>query len=436
MKRFKEKTIITPTGEIFPLLINSDTGIPDINSTLFILTQVRSKGKAAATIKYTLRNISFFKLLLEKYYMSEEFLLKRFEEGIIFNHYELEGIIEDCKFKIDDIIEDINNTKNNDKPLLKGLSLKSLEKFRSSNYLDKRSFVDKATSGNRLRTIRDYVIWLANGYLGRAKINSLNFLTLKDNIKDFKEKIEARIPTKSSNSLIDGKEGLSEEEMKTLLDLINRKSENNPFRGDFLKSRNEVIFVWLIKFGIRKGELLNIKISDIDFRKKQVKILRRADDIDDPRINKPNVKTKSRILAIPDKIMEITEHYILDYRSKIRGAKKNDYLIVSGTDGNPLSLEAISVMFRRLRKKIPTLPDDFTAHTLRHTWNDNFSKLMDKKDIPEEREQQIRNYQMGWRDGSKMAENYTKRHVREKANEVINEMAENLFKNSRMEHKK
>ena len=295
MKRFKEKTIITLTGEIFPLLINSDTGIPDINSTRFILTQVRSKGKAAATIKYTLRNISFFKLLLEKYYMSEEFFLKRFEDGIIFHHYELEGIIEDCKFKIDDIIEDINNTKNNDKPLLKGLSLKSLEKFRSSNYLDKRSFVDKATSGNRLRTIRDYVVWLADGYLGRVKINSLNFLTLKDNIKDFKEKIEARIPAKSSNSLIDGKEGLSEEEMKTLLDLINRKSENNPFRGEFLRSRNEVIFVWLIKFGIRKGELLNIKISDIDFRKKQVKILRRADDIDDPRINKPNVKTKSRI---------------------------------------------------------------------------------------------------------------------------------------------
>ena len=61
---------------------------------------------------------------------------------------------------------------------------------------------------------------------------------------------------------------------------------------------------------------------------------------------------------------------------------------------------------------------------------------MDKKEITEEREQQIRNYQMGWRDGSKMAENYTKRHVREKANEAINEMAENLFKNSRNEHKK
>ncbi|MDN5058247.1 tyrosine-type recombinase/integrase [Aliarcobacter butzleri] len=430
MKRFKEKTIITPTGESFPLLVNSDTGIPDINSTLFILTQVRSKGKAAATIKYTLRNISFFKLILEKYDMSEDFLVKRFEEGRIFHPYELEGIIEDCKFKIEDIINDIKSAKDNELPLTKKFSLKSLEKFRSKNSFDKRSFVDKASAGNRLRTIRNYVLWLVEVYLSRSKINSFNFLTLKDNTKDFKEKIEARIPPKSSNSLIDGKEGLSEEEMKTLLDLINRKSENNPFRGEFLRSRNEVIFVWLIKFGIRKGELLNIKISDIDFRKKQVLILRRADDIADPRINKPNVKTKSRILAIPDKIMEITEHYILDHRSKIRGAKKNEYLIVSSANGDPLSLEAIAVMFRRLRQKFPALPEDFTAHTLRHTWNDDFSKLMDKKGIPEEREQQIRNYQMGWRDGSKMAENYTKRHTREKANEVINEMAEKLFKNS------
>jgi integrase len=184
-----------------------------------------------------------------------------------------------------------------------------------------------------------------------------------------------------------------------------------------------------MKFGLRKGELLNVKISDIDFRKKQVKISRRADDIDDPRRNKPNVKTRSRILAIPDKIMEITEHYILDHRSKITGAKKHEFLIVSAVDGSPLGLEAISVMFRRLRKRFPALPDDFTAHTMRHTWNDNFSKIMDKKDISEDREQQLRNYQMGWSENSKMAENYTKRHIREESNKVINEMAEKLFNN-------
>jgi hypothetical protein len=37
---------------------------------------------------------------------------------------------------------------------------------------------------------------------------------------------------------------------------------------------------------------------------------------------------------------------------------------------------------------------------------------------------------MGWRDGSTMSENYTKRHNREKANEAINEMAKKLFNNN------
>lgn len=430
MKKYKVKTITTPIGESFPLLINSDTGIPDINSTLFILTQVRSTGKAAATIKYALNNISFFKLLLEKYNMSEELLIKRFEEGRLFQPYELEGIVEDSKFKIDNIIDDISKAKDDELLWMKNFSLKSLEKFRSRNLFNQRKFVDKSTAGNRLRTIRDYTVWLAEMHLSRIKADSLNFLTLKDNIKDFKEKINALIPPKLSKSLIDGKEGLLEEELKSLLNLINRKSEDNPFRGEFLKSRNEVIFVWLIQFGIRKGELLNVKISDIDFRKKQVAILRRADDIDDPRTDRPNVKTRGRILAIPDKIMEITEHYILDHRSKIRGSKKHEYLIVSAVDGVPLGLEAISVMFRRLRKKFPQLPDDFSAHILRHTWNDSFSKLMDTKNITEEREQQVRNYQMGWRDGSTMSENYTKRHIHAKANEAINEMAEKLFNNN------
>jgi len=427
MYKYREKTIITPTGESLPLLVNLETGIPDINSTLFILTQIRSQGKAAATIKYTLRNISFFKLLLQKYDMSEKFLFERFEEGRIFQPYEFEGIVEDCKFKVDEIEEELKLKENSNQTWTNEFSLKSLEKYRSNNLYVKRKFVDSSTAGNRLRTIRNYVIWLADMHLSNVKTNSLTFQTLKENIKIFKEKINARIPSAKSNSTLDAKEGLSEEEFTTLLNLINRKSENNPFRGEFLKSRNEVIFVWLMKFGLRKGELLNVKISDIDFRKKEVKILRRADDIDDPRSNKPNVKTRSRILAIPDKVMEITEHYILEERHKLSGAKKHDYLIVAASSGEPLSLEAIAVMFRRLRKKFPSLPDDFSAHTLRHTWNDNFSKIIDKKKISEEKEQQLRNYYMGWREGSQMAENYTKRHVREQANDVLKEMSDVFF---------
>lgn len=426
MKKYKVKTITTPIGESFPLLIDSDTGSPDIYPTLFILTQVRARGKAVRTIQSILHSISFFKLLLEKYNLSEKLLTKRFEEGRIFQPYELEGIVEDCKFEVDEITKDMLNDKDDELPFLKNFSTKSLEKFRAKNSFRKRKFVARETVGNRLRTIRDYVIWLAEMCLSRTKAGSLVFLALKDNIADFREKIDARSPS-VNHSLIDAREGLSEVELETLLDLINRKSEDNPFRGEFLKSRNEVIFTWLLIAGIRKGELLNVKISDIDFKNNQVSILRRADDIDDPRINRPNVKTKSRKLPIPDNIMKITEHYILDHRAKIRGARKHEFLIVSSTDGKPLSITGVSVVFRRLRKKFPKLPDDFTAHILRHTWNDNFSKEADRKGFSQEEEIKIRTTQMGWKDGSNMAETYTRRHVREKANEAINEMAEQLF---------
>jgi integrase len=427
MKKYKVKTITTPTGESFPLLINSDTGIPDIYPTLFILTQVRARGKAAATVKYILNNISFFKLLLERYNLSEKLLTKRFEEGRIFQPYELEGIVEDCRFEVDEITKDMLNDKDDELPFLKNFSQKSLEKFRGKNSFRKRKFVARETAGNRLRTIRDYIIWMANMELSRAKPASLVFLTLKDNIADFREKIDARIPSKSSGSLIDGKEGLTEEEETLFVNVINRKSEDNPFRGEFLKSRNEVIFLWLLTLGMRKGELLNVKISDINFRSKRVHIRRRADDIDDPRTDKPNVKTRGRLLDISDKIMEITEHYILEHRSKIRGAKKHEYLIVSDKDGSPLGLEAVAVTFRRLRTKFPELPSNFSAHILRHTWNGNFSKWAEKNGISEEKEQQYREYLMGWRPGSSSAENYLKRYIRQEANEAIRDMGEQLF---------
>lgn len=426
MLNYKVKTIITSTGERLPLLINPNNGNPDMWSTLYALTQVRAQGKATATIKFTLQNISFFKILLEKINMNEKVLIERFKEGRVFLPFELEIIIEECKFKIEDVINE--GSYKSKSTLLKEFSLSSLERFRKVESKTHKKFIDKDSAGNRLRTIRDYVVWLADVYVSRIDTNSLNFLTLKDSIKDFKERIDSRIPSKSNSSLISGKEGLSKEELKLLFNIINRNSKDNPFRGDFIKSRNEVIFVWLFKFGMRRGELLNVKISDIDFRKKQVKIIRRADDLDDPRQNQPNVKTRSRILSIPDKIMEITEHYILEHRMKTKGAKKHEYLIVSSTSGAPLTLNGINKISERLRVKFPNLPDDFSPHTLRHSWNESFSELMDKKDITEEREQQIRNYQMGWKDGSKMAEIYSKRHIREKANEAINQMAEDLFK--------
>lgn len=334
MDNYKIKTIITSTRDRLPLLINSNNGKPDMLSTLYILTQIRSQGKAVETIKYTLQNISFFKIILQKQNLNEELLIKRFNNGKLFHSYELESIIENCKFKLEDILKEVPDQTQ---PSWKQeISLNSLEKYIIIEPKIHKKFVDKNTAANRLRTIRDYVLWLGNIHISKMDLQSLEYIAIKDFLIFLKKVVELCIPSKSNNSFISGKEGLSNEERDLLFSIINRNSKENPFRGDFIKSRNEVIFVWLFKFGLRHGELLNVKISDIDFRKKQLTIIKHSDDLDDPRQNQPNVKTRSRILTIPDIFfMKITEHYILEHRINIKESKKHEFLIISSTSDAP-----------------------------------------------------------------------------------------------------
>jgi integrase len=88
-----------------------------------------------------------------------------------------------------------------------------------------------------------------------------------------------------------------------------------------------------------------------------------------------------------------------------------------------MSIPALNKVFSELRKSSQNLPKNFSPHIMRHSWNDNFSKIMDAKNIPEEREKQIRSYLMGWSPTSDSASTYTKRHVEKKANEVLLEMS-------------
>lgn len=76
-----------------------------------------------------------------------------------------------------------------------------------------------------------------------------------------------------------------------------------------------------------------------------------------------------------------------------------------------------------------------TGHKLRHTWNYEFSKAIDKnQDISDEKEQQIRSYLMGWRPGSETSMIYNRRHIYELSkklhlNNKSNYSKENLMNN-------
>jgi integrase len=65
------------------------------------------------------------------------------------------------------------------------------------------------------------------------------------------------------------------------------------------------------------------------------------------------------------------------------------------------------------------LTEKFSPHILRHTWNDRFSKEMERNQVPESMEVKLRNEMNGWSPNSKMAWLYTRRYIKERAKAIL-----------------
>ena len=215
-------------------------------------------------------------------------------------------------------------------------------------------------------------------------------------------------------------------EVERMFQVIDPASPENPWKNEHARVRNQLIIWWLQSLGLRKGELLTIRLSDIDLRSNQVLIARRADDPTETRRDAPNTKTKDRQLALGDHLANLTRAYILGARKQVRNAKRSPYLIVATGTGRPLTLGAVNKLFVELRTRVPGLPEELSPHLLRHNWNDDFSELMDERKIAPEEEERLRKQQMGWSDNSTMAGVYTRRHVQKKSDEASLALQEKL----------
>jgi integrase len=208
---------------------------------------------------------------------------------------------------------------------------------------------------------------------------------------------------------------MSESELTTLIEVVQPGSKENPWKGVHAKERNALIVKWLLTLGIRRGELLGVRVSDIDFQANEVLIARRADDPDDPRANEPNTKTRDRLLSLDEELAVLTRRYVTGERRRIEGARRHDCLFVANGTGAPLSLSGLNKIFVVLRTKCPGLPDELSPHVFRHTWNDEFSDVMDRQKVSEETEKKMRARLMGWSETSGTAAVYTRRHTARKA---------------------
>ncbi len=284
------------------------------------------------------------------------------------------------------------------------------------------------TTRIRLHYATSYLKWLGerqklrlqNGGAG-TKEDILTAHEYGVRLIDVIEQIEERAPAISRK----GRISLEFEQRVRLMAVLDPNSQENPWSDPFVRLRNWVIVCWLLGTGMRRGELLGLRVRDFNRGQAYCEIKRRHDDKHDMRRRQPNTKTLERLAPLDGVLTDLGEQY-LGARKKIEAARKHGILFVA-EDGKPLSDSAITGMFALLRERHPDL-GPVSAHVLRHQWNEDFSAYADTVGMGPDEEVRERCWLMGWSPTSKMPGHYLKRRTKAKADEHSKEMQRRLMK--------
>lgn len=423
---YQVRTIRLESGERLPLLLSQETGVPVWDVTLFILTALRSTSLATNTIAHAARAVM---VGLQIFRFLGIDLNQRLEQGKLLSLSEVDELVKLAGLKQEELDALLGNKKKSQA----ASRVVSLERarMRASGRASKR--VESETKATRLIYIRKYIEWLSAGRRLKLDVGHEHFRALNVATETVVGQLNARIPSRDHDA--GGRQGVIGEVRARILEVIHPDSPENPWKGKHVRLRNQLIFMWLLLLGIRNGELLGVYVSDVNLRTGEVVITRRPDNPEDERGNAPLVKTRSRLLALSPGLMDLTRDYIIGKgkdkegsRSSIKGARRHPYLFVANGTGAALSKPALNKLFRELRTKVPGLTNDLSPHVLRHTWNDDFSELMDTKGVSSEDEERMRRQAMGWSPQSRMAAHYTKRHIQRKSNEASLALQAKSFK--------
>ena len=142
---------------------------------------------------------------------------------------------------------------------------------------------------------------------------------------------------------------------------------NIPDINEPLGQRDSVILETIYSTGVRVSELVSIKIADINFNDKKIKILGKGN--------------KERYVLYGKVLEEKMNRYLHDGRNKLI-KNNNDYLLLN-KDGNKLTTRGVEKIIEKNLKKAG-INIKITPHTLRHTFaTDMLNNGADLKTVQE-----------------------------------------------------
>jgi integrase len=409
------------------MLLAGSTGVPLLQPTLYALTELRARNRSSSTIQQALRAVMVLYLVLERLGID---LQTRLAARKVLEAGEIEEVGRCCRLPMDALLQPASPPSASVVP-----KVLSLEKLRIREKPVEVAEIDAATAAIRIYYIRGYLKWcIDNELLRMSRDRDGAHHELKEVGDIVLRALEMRAPAVRTRDLDELRQGLSEEALDRLHEVLQPEHAKRVWKDEHASERNALIIRWLLDLGLRRGELLGIRIEDINFQKYEVHIKRRADDPDDPRVDQPNAKTAGRLVPMSTELSALTHRYIMGSRRALPGSRRHSFLLVASDTGAPMGLGTLNKIFVVLRRKCPDLPSDLTTHIFRHTWNDKFSEIMDAKNVSEETEKKMRSRLMGWSETSGTAATYTRRHVNRKAREAALALQQQLHKNPSSEH--
>jgi len=298
------------------------------------------------------------------------------------------------------------------------------EKLLSGVKLLSNAYQQVANQSQRIHAIRDYLDFL---YIRLAKRQDKTDLAeiVSSTINSYKPKRNKF----TKNSVI----ALSDKQITAITEKMLPDHPDNPWKDRSVQLRNLLIFSVLYETGMRRGELAGLYVNDV--KGTEISIYRRQNNPLETRKEAPNTKTGERTIPIPDDLARLLDVYVMEHRGLMKAAKKHPYLFVSHrrNRGNPMTLNAITEVFKAARRAFPELKG-VSPHTLRHHMNYRISNMIDAAypdGTPFDKaaaDEDIRPYLMGWSPTSKMQETYNKRYNREQAGKMLVERSNKLNK--------
>lgn len=206
-----------------------------------------------------------------------------------------------------------------------------LEKIRRVNYSIVRSWiVDLVGQGVSNRSINRKISSLKSYYRFLLKIGEIEHNPLAKHTALKSEK-KIQVP-------------FSEQEMAQVLGAIE-------YAPDFLGLRDKLIIELLYATGIRRAELINLKIGDIDFSGKTLKVLGK--------------RNKERIVPIIPQLTETMQSYLME-RESIPKVVDKDYFLLTNTGHKIYETLVYRVINKYLSMVSPKVKK--SPHMLRHSF--------------------------------------------------------------------